>query len=262
MSEQHWLLGVEELAVALGIVGGEEVAGGLLTAILGPRSHEEMEGRMLAAGHSLLARGLLTIAGEEKHLDGDFAAALLPLAEQRFSVRCSRAEAQGEELATYFVGPAGVSEHRLRRAVMSELTLLPAAEGAALRSAGFFGLKAARRRAFGESLATLTTAALGQARTQAAAEGQAAAAASLVAAGVPAAIAQEVAEDMAAPRFHGSVLRVEQREQGPASDRGFLMLQGAERLWLCDMLPGQPPQLALYRGDGATYTALFAHLFS
>lgn len=259
---KSWRLGVEELAVALGVAGGEDVAAGLLMAILGPRSPEEMDGRMLAAGHSLVARGLLVLRGDEKRLDEGLSSALLPLVQQRFSLRCSRAEAEGEDLATYFVGPSEVSEHRLRQAVVSELTLLPGAEEATARSAAFFGLKAARRSALAEPVATLAAATLQQARVQAVDEGRAAAAASLLAGGVPEAIAQQVAQDLATPRFHGSVLRVEQGQEGPASDRGFLLLQGAERPWLCDMLPGEPLQLALYRGDGATYAALFTPLLS
>ncbi len=50
-------LAIEEVAFALGTIGGADTAAGFLSALTGPRP-SEVAGRMTTASHSLLARAV------------------------------------------------------------------------------------------------------------------------------------------------------------------------------------------------------------
>ena len=56
MPTQQFNLAVEEVAYAMGVLGGSETAHGFLASLLGERPKKEIEGRLLAASHSLVSR--------------------------------------------------------------------------------------------------------------------------------------------------------------------------------------------------------------
>ena len=141
-------LSVEELAFAIGAIGEAETAGAFLRVLLGTRCREEIDGRLLSASHSLIARGYLTfdLSEKERELDKQLAELVGVLAGCDFSIRCGRSVQDGEDVHSYFFKGDAIVEHRLSMDVVSELEHLPSADIAMKRSLVFFGLGEADSR--------------------------------------------------------------------------------------------------------------------
>lgn len=96
-------LSLEELALILSLLGYAEAAKLSLTEYLGDPGYDELRGRMLAAGNSLLARGILGAANGQMQMEPAYADLLQPIIYHDYVVRCSLMQAGQEEmLASYY----------------------------------------------------------------------------------------------------------------------------------------------------------------
>ena len=90
MKKSDFVLSVEEVSLVISIVGRPEVAHGLMAAQLGDMQEEEARARLLAAGHSLMARGWLTMDSQATmRLADPLARIARILSRADFSVRYS-----------------------------------------------------------------------------------------------------------------------------------------------------------------------------
>jgi len=87
-------LSPEELALAMSMVGNADVAKGLLVSQFGVMDAAQMQERLFAAGHSLIAKSLLSVdtASGQTHLDEALSAAASALCKADFTIRFSRGE--------------------------------------------------------------------------------------------------------------------------------------------------------------------------
>ena len=107
-------LSLEEVVVLLNLMGHAQLAGETLRALVGPIAPDEMRGRLLAANRSLLARGIFKLAGDKLQIDPAYARLLMPLADNRFVLRCAAREpGQPEEAVTFYVRDDVVVEQRI-----------------------------------------------------------------------------------------------------------------------------------------------------
>ncbi|MGB9620495.1 MAG: hypothetical protein ACPL7K_08800 [Armatimonadota bacterium] len=120
-------LSIEEVAFALGYVGGADTAAGFLSTLIGQRSADELAGRLTAAGHSLIARGLLVPAPASP--GATLASELRQAAESMVKgdnvLRVTVTAAERDQVVTFFMSNSGAIRHELNHGVVSELVLLP-----------------------------------------------------------------------------------------------------------------------------------------
>lgn len=263
MGSLSYRLSVEELAFALGMLGGAEGASGFLRTVLGDRSQAELEGRLMAACHSLIARDLLKfdLQTQSKELDGNLAALVGILLQSDFSIRCSRSTVNGELLCTYFFRGRDTVEHRIVQEIISSVRLLRPPQAAAASSLDFFGLAKGTAGTTGP-VGTIPVSLLEQLREQAASAREDHLTPPLMAAGISAPLADRLAEDLLATEYRGSVIRIDNRNGQMVSNKGFLILKGHERYWLLEILEQQEPLVRVFRGSASQYRHLYADLLA
>lgn len=120
-------LSIEEVAFALGYLGGADAAAGYLTAISGQISADELAGRMTAATHSLLARELLIIdlVSDEVSMNPELREATAALMTGATSIRVTVTTHGLDEVVTFFLDGDRPVRHQLIQDVVAHLTLLP-----------------------------------------------------------------------------------------------------------------------------------------
>jgi hypothetical protein len=223
-------ISVEELALVLGEIGHADSARALLgTQLPVGASRREMELCIRTAMHSLLARGLvdidqegvLTIAPRLARMAGT-------LMQASFSLRYSRFEEHAEiNLTCHYCGDAIVAQH-VEKEVVHSLGQLDSIEEIVERGIAFLDVAEAQPTSFEPF--ELPQHFLTEARDGRSAEEVAQ---QLHSAEVADALCPLLAEDLMAPSFRGSILRIEYEHDGtPVSDMGLLALRGAGRLWL------------------------------
>ncbi len=237
MSE--FALSPEELALVFSLIGRPEAGQRLMAAQLGEISEAEARARLLAAGHSLIARGWMALSNEGPVLNEDLARAAHLLARADFSLRYSRATSNAEFNLAYHFSQDAVLEHRLEQGVVHRLNDI--ADVAAVVKGGvvFFGLPQAEP--FQCPPATLQYSLLNELKNL---DDPAQIDRRLQGAGIAEEIRPLLAEDLARPQYRGSALRVQYDAQGNLfSEKGFLLLHGPRRLWLIT-LSGPDPAIA------------------
>lgn len=119
MNKLQFDLGIEELAVAISMIGKTEEAKGLLVSVLGEISPEEERGRLLAAYNSLFARGLIAYADQHTDpiLDSDIKAILELFFGSQTLIRVSKISEMSENTASYYIGNDGWLEHCINQGV-------------------------------------------------------------------------------------------------------------------------------------------------
>lgn len=120
-------LSVEELAFAMGFLGGADVAASFLETILGKQNKDNLSGRVTAASHSLIARELLTldlVTGENR-LEETFSQLVRAMMESGRSIRIQQMADGQEATLTCFVHDGILAAHELELGVVSILEKLP-----------------------------------------------------------------------------------------------------------------------------------------
>jgi hypothetical protein len=254
MTPNTFTLSIEELAYALGVLGGTEIASGYLGALLGERPQLELEGRLLAASHALVARDLLDFNPRtgDKQLSPELADLLRSLIQNEYSLRCNRVTAGEEDGVNFYRAGNAWLEHRLSKAVVAHVTALAGIAMVARQSAMFFGLPIQSSKPLSgasQSVGVIPAALLerfGRPGTQPL---LAEITKLFVSAGLPLESASALAADLAAPILRGSMMKVETRTEGLMADRGFLFFKGTRGAWILEIIPQAPPMLRVFVGN-------------
>jgi hypothetical protein len=262
MEEARFQLSVEELAFVLGILGGADVARGFLLSILGERPRQDLEQRLLTASHSLMARGYLELEGETKCLDQRLSDTVGPLLRNEFSLRCSRSAAGAEQILNYYVQGSALLEQETIKAVLFRLQIISGLPAALERSAEFFDLpRKGAAKGPDEAMGTIAVSLMEKARESVPSSSKQQVAALFVSARLSPDVAADLAEDLFELEYRGSVIRIEREDERMVSNTGFLLLKGARRFWILDIVPRDPPLLNVFRGTSQRYRAFFDKLW-
>ncbi|MEZ4713892.1 MAG: hypothetical protein R3A44_42300 [Caldilineaceae bacterium] len=116
-------LSVEELGFLMGYLGESAAAAGYLTSIIGAQAEENLTGRITAASHSLVARGLLRIGASaaETSLEPELAAFVQTIIAASASLRCEKLQGAEEDVLTIFLGPERRIAHNITNLVIANL---------------------------------------------------------------------------------------------------------------------------------------------
>lgn len=229
MGRNDFLLSVEEVALAMSLVGQPEVAHNLMVSQLGAMKQEEARVRLLTAGHSLIARGWLTMdARGTMHLADSLARIACVLSRADFSIRYSRAHRNADLSLSFHFGEDGIFAHRVEQGVVHHITEVQGTDAVIQGGLEFFDLLQAR--SFTCPSTRIPNSLLDEIKDE---RDVSSILRRLEEAGVPEATRTLLAEDLCGAQYRGSILRVEYGEDNaPRSDHGLLVLRGPERVWL------------------------------
>lgn len=239
-------LGLEELAMALGIINCADLGRDLITATYGALSPEVMDARLTSASHSLLARGLAAITKSgNPTLETRLEEALFPLARYDYLLQLSMVKEGGQATASVHVqkGKAFTS-HSIQGGVVHVLE-----HGPNNLLAGYlqdlFGADIQNGKTSGQMQWSITPGILGQAlKMKTAPEIQML----LQEQGLPDLDGQNLANDLLNQRLRGTILRVNAGPSLPmdaiknAPKTMLLILQGQKHTWAFDF-PGADDNL-------------------
>ena len=262
MAQRSYRLAVEELAYLLTLLGGAEAGGGFLAALFGDLSPDNLDGRLTSAGHSLFARGLLDYreSSDEVYVEPDVERLVGAMVRPDFLFRCSRAHDGEEVLLNAFVAGDIIASQQLVRKMAVQLESVTTSADLVEHSREFFDLREVLIAGDSASCGTIPAEALNLAKETSGTASLRETAARLVAGGLDRAVADDLATDLAQPRYRGSILRVEQPNTAPTADRGVLLLRGPRRCWLFPVVPADPGQLRVFPGSLDRYSQLVTSL--
>jgi hypothetical protein len=281
-------LSVEEVAYAMGLVGEPAAARGFLVSLLGDLEEPEMEGHLYAASHSLMARGLLhlNVAERTQRLDESLASMVDTVLHYDFSVQCSRSAGPAETtppLVLFFAGRRIVGQ-TLDAGVISSLEEISDEAEAAARCGAFYGAPDLGNES-PELLGAIPVAVLDRAAEIPAPQLEELHN-WLIEAGLPGEIAAGLAEDLRAQEYRGSIIRIDRTDRtdrtdgidgidgidgtdgreadagGALSSAGLLLLRSARRLWVMELVSGDPLRLSVYRGGRGLLNASLLRLLA
>lgn len=254
-------LSVEELAVVIAALGQRESAAAFLKGTVGDLHPANLTGRLTAASHSLIARGLLTIdlAAGTSAFDPQVEAMLRLLLDAHHTLRCTRSGATpgDEEALTLFVKGDDLLAHELRQGVVVQLETLPRTDIAA-RIERFLDVPEGEAAVSDAPLGMISADTLQIVRREAAERPMESAA--RLAANLAEPVARQIVEDFALPETRwGSVLRLVsegEAAQGRDESAGLLYAALPDRLWLFSIPPENRAIVHVYRGSRALLHAL------
>ncbi len=228
-------LSVEELALMLTYIGQDELARDMLAVQLGTElTGTEVRARIVSAGHSLMARGLLQV-GADGHVA--LAEPLLHVARilshADYSLRYTRTTPEDAFALTYHFVDSSILEHEIEQGVLHRLSDVQNPSAAINGGLDFFGVD--RAQPFECLPVEIPSDVLNEVTDE---EDVSIILQRLEASGVPTETRTLLAEDLQGTEYRGTALRIEYGEGlAPRTDRGLLLLQGSVRLWL--LLPGE-----------------------
>lgn len=231
MTTSYWRLTVEEIAFLMSLRQQPQLAQDLLRTQLGPLTQENVEGRLFAAAHTLIARDELAVAaGGSIHMSERLALLANILLDAPHSLRYMRAYRNAELLLTYHFYGGAIYEHRLEQGLVHEIQVVAGSEAVAAAGVAFFGLNDASAPRFAP--VEIAADVWSELSAQQEYPVLAAQARSL---GVLNGSAEWLATDLLAAAYRGTVLWVHYNEdKQPVSDQGFLLLHAPERTWLIE----------------------------
>lgn len=232
MDSLDWRLSIEEVAAILSTVSQPEMAHDLMMAQLGDMSQEEAHARLLAAGHSLLARGYLNVSESgELSLSADMSRVAEILTHPDFSIRYTRSHQPFELTLAFHFNDNEIYAHSLENGILHHLTLVESQETVIERGLTFFALD--EIGPFACPQAEMPYAIIEQIKDE---DSLSVILKTLEGTQVPRETRTSFAEDVHQVQYRGSILRVEYEDSKPQSDEGLLVLRGTDRLWLLRLL--------------------------
>lgn len=229
-------LGLEELAMALGLINRPDLGRQLITSIYENLSEEEIEHRLSSASHSLLARGLVAISEKGSPiLENNLETALFPLARFDYILQLSRVREGGQISATVHVQKGKLfTAHSIQAGVVHVLEHghykdLPGYLG------DTFSLGSVKDGKSTEFEWTVSPSILGETLKT---TNRSAVLEIIKSAGVPTGDAKDLASDLAQQTERGTILRVQVSSELDvqtisAADKQMLMLlSGKKQNWL------------------------------
>jgi hypothetical protein len=228
MKNNDFLLSVEEIALAMSMVDKPDAAHGLMAMQLGDMSQEEARIRLMTAGHSLIARGFLSIDEEAMaHLAAPLARVARVLTGADYSIRCSRSYPEADIYLSFHFGEGGIFAHAVEQGVVHHVVELEGTDDVLEGGLAFFEM--GEMTPFSCPSAEIPDSLLTEVKDE---EDVTVVGNRLKQAGVAEETQVLLAEDLAKTLYRGSILRVEYDEDNqPISNRGLLVLRGQERLW-------------------------------
>lgn len=223
---------VEELCLALGMIGKPEVGKSLLYMAAGEISAVEEQGRLLAAGHSLLARNLLMIRDGQTQLVDELKRELFVLVDNDFIIQYNRKVGNADQTLAYFVKDKAIVQQSIEQGVVYRLSA--SADRANIITGGieYFGIE---REGVSYPEVQLPQSVLEKAK-EASAESVDSVLTLLKSSGVPEPLGGFLSEDFQKSEYRGAAMRIEDREGKLVSDEGFFLLKGPRRIWLFPLM--------------------------
>lgn len=235
MTTSSWRLTVEEIAFLISMRNQPAIAQGTMRVQLGPLTKENIEGRLYAAGHSLIARGELAVAADGSiHVGEDMALLTDILLDSPHSLRFTRTYRNAELLLTYHFYRGAIYEHRLVQGVVHEIEAVANSAAVAVGGVAFFGLDEASIAAQAETTASceIDAAVWNELSVQ---NEYPQLIAKVRALTVLNGAGEWLAQDLLSANYRGTVLWVSYTEdKQPISDHGFLVLNAPQRTWLVE----------------------------
>ena len=262
MSLNSFQISHEELSVAMTLLGKSDEARGYLQSSSSLKSPEDLESRLIAASHSLIARDLIEVSNDSGAiLNARLKKLVQALLDNRFFIRCSKTVPGGQVFQNYFVNQEGVVLHKHANIVVSCLEEIPDVGTAAKYSYQFLGFP---QNAFVSDApsGSINTALLQNLNGMAVTSSKESIASQLENEGLLPEVAQRLADDFKSSEFKGSVLKAITNSDGqPVSKQGFLFLKAPERFWLFEFVSEEPPLSRVFEGSFQQYNRLFQSLF-
>ena len=222
-------LSIEEVAFILSAVDQPKMAHDLMVAQLGDMEQEEARVRLLAAGHSLVARGWLDISESgETSLSEKLSRLGHILVHADFSIRYTRFYRPAELTLAFHFYKNDIFAHTMEQGVVHHINQVLNEKYVIQGGLSFFALD--QISPFTCPQTEIPYDLLEQIKDE---EDFSSILNPLETHGVPEETRTLLAEDLHEVQYRGSILRVEYGEDNiPKSDEGLLVLRGPERLWL------------------------------
>ena len=230
---------IEEVAALLAVSGWSEMGQALLVSNFGELSSDELRGRMIAANHSLYARGHLVLKENKQQVAEETFPVIAALGQAKRTIRASKSAEFGEDLRVYYFYQDRWTENAVQDGVVYTFQSERSPEDIEAALSAFFtpvflGWRKSEPVPLANTL--LTGLPLADRRSPEAVL----AFINQTASGHP--YAQALAQDFAGASWRGSLVWVESESAGSLGMRGTLLVQGAERLWLINSVTvdGEP----------------------
>ena len=222
-------LSIEETALAMTMAGYPDAAKGLLFTTFGEIPVAEEQGRMLAAGHSLMARGLVAIHDGQARIQESFRPLIEALTTPDFVVQYSLTTSSAEQTLGYFFKGGNIARQSVEEGVVYRLTTGEGTEQVITGGLTFFSIS--EKHSVSHPQAMLSVAILDRASKESH-ESAGALFDLLSGAGIPNQLARPLAEDFQKATSRGAVLLIKRQGSDLRSDHGFLLMQSQDRTWL------------------------------
>lgn len=271
MNNTSYSLSIEELAYAMGFLGGAETAAGFLQTLAGQLNDANLDGRITAASHSLLARGYLQfdLSSKAKALQAELSQAVTAMLTPRYSFRCDKTNPHNAEVeatqTSYFLGDACVVKHEVELGVVSRLALYPNSDDLVPLLMTFIGQAWGDRpfispdekpAAAGKLEDTLIQQLRNFAKTPTRDPG---ALALQLQAHLPFAVANQLAHDVDAETVQwGSIFRLEMHPGQMDINQGIIFARQPARTWLFEISAATQAQWLVYNASSEVMAAVLA----
>lgn len=221
-------IAIEELAMATSLAGKPEIAKGLLYSAFGEVTPDEEQGRLLAAGHALMSRGLLTVRDGQSRLEDNFNYMVGIVADPETVMNYNLTTEGEDRTLAYYVRGKEVIEQSVEQGVVYALGV--AQDPAQVVEGGLAFFDIVSKRGEGESYpeATVPMSVLDRAREAS----NGALSGIFQEAGVPEPVAHWLAEDFGRTEARGAVMLIKTRQGQLTSNEGVLLMKSAKRTWL------------------------------
>jgi len=222
-------LSAGELGFVLNALYMEQEALDLVQTQLGMEEPGDAQLVIATAGHSLLARGLASIAADDSYeLELPLTEAVGLLAAADWMIQCNRSAGGALAFISFHFGAGGVLKHSTRDGVVHELEIIPDLGHAIAAAADFYGATKSVPRPL--PTVRLQEELLEEIRDSA---DEAYVWNRLSQAQIDSEVRQLLVGDLIDPPFRGSVVRVDHHPGGTSiAEHRLFLLGGATRLWL------------------------------
>ncbi len=224
-------LGFEELVMAIGLNGEPDIAKKSLVAFTGKSNNDEDRGRLLAASHTLLAKELITLDKDtgKLQLQDDLKHIINIITKYQLSLRFSYGPKMAEKILAYYYLDKKIVKHEILPEAVHRLSWVTDQSQILQDGIHFLGFNTCKDFKYQE--AEIKQSLLEKAKEKVTTQ-PSIVLDYLIKAGVSKKNAELLSDDLLHPDYRGSVLRVERKDGGIVSDRGFLVMMRKPRAWI------------------------------
>jgi len=260
-------LSIEEVGFIMGYLGEREAAAGYLIGLIGQQNNDNLTGRIVAASHSLVVRGILKVGTvpTDTALDPTVANLIRGIISAPGSIRCEKRKENRDELITVFLGEHQRIAHYISSEVIVNLEDVTTIEVMQQLITNFVSAPAQSNEKLLGKIPLVTLEAI---RNQLE-ESDSIEVTHILSQHLPESIAQKMAYDLKSNNvMWGSVIHLETSDTNSATpleaNSGFLYAQTSDQLWLFDIDSKdgkkENTDAILYQGSEALVAKLTAKL--